>query len=63
VGKDAAYRYTDKVEANAREKPVLGFAISFPYVDPSMASKVKYVVNNVYWQQEFSSSEDYGEDE
>jgi len=63
VGKDAAYRYTDKVEANARENPVLGFAISFPFVDPSMASKVKYVVNNVYWQQEFSSTEDYGEDE
>jgi len=61
-GKESASRYTDKVETNARKNPVLGFAISFPYVDSDNASKVKYVVNNVYWQQEFGDSDGYGLD-
>lgn len=42
-----------KVEPNATEVPVIGFAISFPAVDEKHASKVKYVVNNVYYSQEF----------
>ena len=60
---ESAYRYTDKVEANARKAPVLGFGISFPCVTSDKASKVKYVVNNVYWEQEFGASGDYGIDE
>lgn len=44
-----------KVEANAADIPVLGFAISFPTVDPEKASKVQYVVNNVYYTQEFGN--------
>lgn len=43
---------TDKVEAAARGEPVLGFAISFPAVELERASKVRYVVNNVYFEQE-----------
>ena len=64
-GKDSAsaYRYTDKVEPDARKAPVLGFGISFPCVTSDKASKVKYVVNNVYWEQEFGASCDYGIDE
>jgi len=61
--KESAYRYTDKVEVNARKVPILGFGISFPYVNPDNASKVKYIVNNVYWEQEFGSSYDDGVDE
>jgi hypothetical protein len=44
---------TGKVEANAMDMPVLGFAISFPAVEAEKASKVRYVVNNVYYTQEF----------
>jgi hypothetical protein len=62
-GKDSPYRYTEKVELNARKTPVLGFGISFPYVASDKASKVKYVVNNVYWEQEFGASCDYEIDE
>lgn len=43
----------DKVEADARDIPVIGFGISFPQVDAEHATKVRYVVNNVYWKQEF----------
>ncbi|CAA9325686.1 MAG: Endonuclease [uncultured Gemmatimonadetes bacterium] len=52
---------TDKVETGAQDIPVLGFAISFPYVDPDKASKVQYVVGNVYYKQEFGQYE--GDDE
>ncbi len=41
-----------KVESEAAEIPVIGFAISFPAVDADKATTVKYVVNNVYWSQE-----------
>ncbi len=41
-----------KVEADAIDIPVLGFAISFPMGDVRTASKVRYVVNNVYHQHE-----------
>jgi hypothetical protein len=58
TGKEPAFRYIDKVETNARDIPVLGFGISFPYVDLAKASKVNYVVNNVYYQQEFGGSDD-----
>ena len=34
------------------EKPVIGFAISFP--GSQVEDRVSYVVNNVYYQQEFS---------
>jgi hypothetical protein len=42
----------EKAEAGAVDFPTLGFAISFPHVDPETASKVRYVVNNVYYEQE-----------
>lgn len=42
-----------KVEPDAMDIPVLGFAISFPTVDAQHVSKVRYVVNNVYHTQEF----------
>ena len=42
-----------KVESDAISIPVLGFGISFPKGDVATASKVRYVVNNVYHQQEF----------
>jgi hypothetical protein len=42
----------DKVESDAHEIPVIGCAISFPTVHSAEASKVKYVVGNVYYQQE-----------
>ena len=42
----------DKVDADAMHVPILGFAISFPTGDIKNASKVQYVVNNVYQQQE-----------
>jgi len=48
----------EKVESGAQKQPVLAFGISFPYVDPEKASKVRYIVNNVYWNQEFGSSQD-----
>lgn len=53
----------DKVEADARNIPVIGFGISFPQVDAVHATKVRYVVNNVYWKQEFGglSADDQGE--
>ena len=41
-----------KVEADAMDIPVLGFAMSFPMGDVTTASKVRYVVNNVYHQHE-----------
>lgn len=43
---------TEKVESTATGIPVLGFAISFPTVDLASASKVRYIVNNVYFEQE-----------
>ena len=43
---------TEKVQADAVDVPVLGFAISFPAVDLERASKVEYIVNNVYFAQE-----------
>ncbi|HEY0024814.1 MAG TPA: Z1 domain-containing protein [Longimicrobium sp.] len=43
----------DKVEPDAGHLPIVGFAASFPYVHPDKASKVAYVVNNVYYRQEF----------
>lgn len=56
---------TGKVEVDARDIPVLGFAISFPAVPDGISSKVRYVVNNVYFQQEFgtpgASTEDSSE--
>jgi len=51
------FQYTDKVEQEAQKVPTLGFGISFPCVEPDKASKVQYVVNNVYWQQEFCDSD------
>lgn len=42
----------EKVDEDARDVPVLGFGISFPTGDVTNASKVRYVVNNVYQQQE-----------
>ena len=54
---------TDKVEDDAKDVPVLGFAVSFPSVDSREASKVTYIVGNVYWDQELgydSSGEDEG---
>ena len=41
-----------KVESNAVRIPVLGFGISFPRGNVASASRVRYVVNNVYHQQE-----------
>ncbi|MCA1788732.1 MAG: hypothetical protein LC667_02425, partial [Thioalkalivibrio sp.] len=43
---------SEKVQHEAQDIPVLGFAISFPTVAGG-GSKVRYVVNNVYYQQEF----------
>lgn len=37
--------------------PVLGFAISFPGYDPTRISTARYVVNNVYWNQEYGNSD------
>ena len=42
-----------KVEADAMDVPVLGFGISFPTGDVATASKVRFVVNNVYQQELF----------
>lgn len=41
-----------KVVPEARDLPVIGFGISFPTVADGRASKVKYTVGNVYWEQE-----------
>ncbi|SNQ60393.1 Z1 domain-containing protein [Candidatus Methanoperedens nitratireducens] len=38
-------------EPAGTSKPVMGFAFSFP--ESSSARKIKYRVNNVYWEQEF----------
>jgi hypothetical protein len=54
---------TDKVEPEARDVPILGFAISFPYVDPKQASQVRYVVNNVYYSQEFGAPSGWEEED
>ncbi|MDE2822623.1 MAG: Z1 domain-containing protein [Chloroflexota bacterium] len=43
-----------KVEGATRSVPILGFGISFPRGDLDSASKVQYVVNNVYHEQELS---------
>jgi hypothetical protein len=51
-----------KVEADAMGTPVLGFAISFPAVADEDASKVRYVVNNVYYTQEFGITADEPEE-
>jgi hypothetical protein len=48
----------EKVESDARDTPIVGFAISFPYVNPNNASKVKYVVNNVYNNLELGGLDD-----
>jgi hypothetical protein len=42
------------VEPDARHLPIIGFGISFPHVSAAHATKVRYVVNNVYWQQELN---------
>lgn len=47
-----------KVEGDAMDIPVVGFAISFPAVSEAEASKVRYVVNNVYYTQEFGIPSD-----
>lgn len=39
-------------------KPVLGFAISFPGYDPDKVITTRYVVNNVYWRQEYDNSDE-----
>ena len=49
-----------KVESDAIELPVLGFVISFPTGDVATASKVRYVVNNVYQQRELFGPNVYG---
>jgi hypothetical protein len=54
---------SNKVEGDARANPVLGFAISFPYVHPDKASKVQYVVGNIYYKQEFGPDIDGDEGE
>ncbi len=43
-----------KVEPDARDIPIIGFGFSFPQVSAAHATKVRYVVNNVYWQQELN---------
>lgn len=49
---DGSEEEEEKVETAARNIPVLGFGISFPFVKEGVASRVKYTVNNVYFQQE-----------
>ena len=51
-----------KVKADAMDVPVLGFGVSFPTGDAAAASKVRYVVNNVYQQQELFGPEVSGQD-
>jgi len=43
-------------EPAGASKPVMGLAFSFP--GSSSARKIKYRVNNVYWEQEFSGHND-----
>ncbi|CAN5858051.1 Z1 domain-containing protein [soil metagenome] len=65
-GRDAGLGITQtgKVEPDAAEIPVIGFAISFPKVDPGVASKVQYIVNNLYYRQEvFDASATSPEDD
>lgn len=52
-----------RVEANAYDTPILGFAISFPTVAPRDATRVQYVVNNVYWSQELVAPTEFLDDE
>jgi hypothetical protein len=33
--------------------PIVGFAISFPKSNRGEEAAIEYVVNNIYWQQEF----------
>lgn len=49
-----------KVESDAKDIPVLGFGISFPRGDVATTSRVQYVVNNVYQQQELFEPNVYG---
>jgi hypothetical protein len=51
-----------KVEEDARTQPVLGFAISFPDVPELQRSKVRYVVGNVYYEQEFGAGSESAEE-
>ena len=44
----------DEQKAEKEDKPVLGFAISFPSVDSLGDTPVTYIVGNVYQQQEMS---------
>jgi hypothetical protein len=46
-----------KVEPDAMDTWVVGFAMSFPEVPGGLGSKVRYVVNNVYYEQEFGQVE------
>ncbi|MCY3546043.1 MAG: Z1 domain-containing protein [Gemmatimonadetes bacterium] len=50
----------EKVESDAKNIPVLGFGLSFPRGNVATASKVQYVVNNVYQQQELFGPNVYG---
>jgi hypothetical protein len=43
---------TNKVEEDAREQPIVGFAISFPQFESEKASKVRYTVGNIYYKNE-----------
>ena len=51
-----------KARADAIDLPVLGFGISFPTGNVATASKVRYVVNNVYQQQELFGPDVSGQD-
>lgn len=42
----------EKVESDATDIPVIGFGISFPFVQGTVASRVRYTVSNLYYQQE-----------
>lgn len=48
----------EKVEEDARVLPVVGFGISFPSVHADLATRVRYIVNNVYWTQEVGAPDD-----
>ena len=52
---------TEKVESAANDVPVVGFAISFPSIEPALASTVRYVVNNVYFEQEVMGGAAHGD--
>lgn len=51
-------KHVDKVESDAQDLPLIGFAISFPHVADGRASTVAYEVNNVYWEQEFGTADE-----